>query len=350
MDTQIKRTMPWCRRCLAAAISTALALAAVQAAPDSGGFPAEDDLPPLYLTIIIHNEEDMSRSATPKAQIPDYDGDEALMRHFARAMRAFAEMAHAHGAVINFGSDWTFSRGVALYEPGFYDDIEAMGHEVDAHAHESSILYHEVREEISLAGGRPTHVASGMNEQDIQDQLDYFDEYYPEFLILWGVALPGHVAGECTATWVWRPSRNDWTRHDPNGRYIYIGNGELVNSREAIRSAIADRLPDRVNTYAVFVSPREFKAAVGTPGIGDEQWTAPTDSVHFWENRIQMWDDLLTEIDLFVQAGHVQYASLTEIAEIFVAQEDLLSFDFEEIPRSDASMRTRNARSGYPLD
>lgn len=162
--------------------------------------------------------------------------------------------------------------------------------------------------------------------------------------------MPGHVAGECTATWAWRPSRPDWAQHDPDGRYIYIGHGELVNSRDAIRRAIADRHPDRVNTYAVFVSPREFKAAEGTPGIEDEQWTAPTDSVHYWSNRIQMWDDFLTEIDLFVQAGHVQYASLTEIAEIFVAQEDRLDFNFEEIPRSDASMRIRNVRSGYPLE
>ncbi|MBU0596291.1 hypothetical protein KJ567_06380, partial [Candidatus Bipolaricaulota bacterium] len=129
---------------------------------------------PLYLTIVVHNEEDTGRGVVPKANIPDYDGDPALMAHFASAMRTFAQMAAGHGARINFGSDWTFSRGVALYEPSFYTDLEAMGHEVDAHAHESSVLYREVREAIVTAGGHPTAVASGMDETTIQAELAYF--------------------------------------------------------------------------------------------------------------------------------------------------------------------------------
>jgi len=74
-------------------------------------------LPPLYLTIIIHNEEDMQEGTQPKDQIPDYDGDETLMLHFTMAVRAFATMAQEHGAKINFGSDWTFSKGVASFDP-----------------------------------------------------------------------------------------------------------------------------------------------------------------------------------------------------------------------------------------
>lgn len=59
-----------------------------------------EDLPPLYLTIIVHTEEDMGRGVVPKANIPDYDGNEALMHYFALALR-------------------TLSRGAALYEPDF---------------------------------------------------------------------------------------------------------------------------------------------------------------------------------------------------------------------------------------
>ncbi len=308
-----------------------------------------DDLPPLYLTIVIHNEEDMSRGVVPKANIPDYDGDEALMHHFAAAMRAFARMATGHGARINFGSDWTFSRGAALYDPTFYADLEALGHEVDAHAHQSFLPYHEVREEIVLAGGHATHVASGLNEEEIQQQLDYLDTRHPEFQILWGVSLPGHGAGECVAPWAWRPSRTDWTQHDPDGRYLYIGHGELVNSIVAIRQAVDGRRPDRINTIAVFVSPREFLAAEGRTGIAT-QWTAPTDSIHYWENRLEWWNGFLDRIDVLVEAGVVRYASLTEIAEVFTEEEDRLTFDYGEIPRSDASMRTRNLKAGYPLD
>ncbi len=309
----------------------------------------DEDLPPLYLTIVVHNEEDTSRGAIPKAGIPDYDGDEVVMHHFAEAMRAFAAMAANHGARINFGSDWTFSRGVARYDPTFYADLEALGHEIDAHAHQSYVLYHEVREEIVLAGSRPTHIASGLDEEEIQEQLEYLDTYFPEFQILWGVSLPGHGAGECVAAWAWRPSRTDWTRHDPNGSYLYIGHGELVNSISAIRQAVEDRRADRINTYAVFVSPREFKAAEGQAGI-DSQWTASADSIHFWENRLDWWDDFLSQIDVLVEAGAVRYATLTEIAGIFADEEEGLNFDFGEVPRSDASMRVRNVKSGYPLD
>lgn len=308
-----------------------------------------DDLPPLYLTIVIHTEEDMGRGVVPKAGIPDYDGDEALMNHFASALRAFAQMAASHGAAINFGSDWTFSRGAALHEPDFYSDIEAMGHEIDAHAHESFILYHEVREEIVLAGGQPTRVASGMNEEEIQDRLLYFDRYSSEFQVLWGVALPGHIAGECTASWAWRPSRDDWTQHDPGGRYIYIGHGELVNSIHAIRQAVENRSPDRVNTIAVFTNPREFMAALDTEGI-NEAWTVSTDSVNYWENRITWWDTFLAQVAPLIDAGVVEYATLSEIAAVFEEREADLAFDWEDVPRSAIGMRQQNIKAGYPLE
>ena len=309
---------------------------------------AQDDRP-LYLTIIIHNEEDRSRGVLPKANIPDYDGDPALMAHFADAMRAFAQMAADHGAFINFGSDWTFSRGVALHEPDFYADLESLGHEIDAHAHESSVLYKDVREAIVLAAGHPTAVASGMNEETIHAQLAYFAHRAPEFEILWGIALPGHVAGECVAPWVWRPSFADWTVHDPNGEYIYIGHGDLLNSLDAIEAAIENRDPNRINTYAVFASPREFKAAAGAPGIA-AQWTAPTDSDAFWRSRIGWWDEFLSQIDVWVAEGLVEYASLTEIAAIFEEAEPDLVFEWEDVPRSDLPMFVRSRKSGYPLD
>jgi len=156
---------------------------------------ADDELPAVYLTIVVHNEEDTSRGVLPKANIPDHDGDEVLMRHFADAMRAFAGMAANHGARINFGSDWTFSRGVARFEPTFYADLEALGHEIDAHAHQSPVPYHDVREEIAIAGGTPTYVASGLNEVELQEQLNGLDATYPEFQILWALPCRGTTVG-----------------------------------------------------------------------------------------------------------------------------------------------------------
>jgi len=303
-------------------------------------------LPPLYLTVVIHTEEDVSQGSTPKPFIPDYDGDEALLLHFTGALRAFAEMASQHGAKINFGSDWTFSRGVQNFDPTFYTELESMGHEIDAHAHESFVPYHEVRESIIQAGGQPSQVASGVSEREIQQKLEYFSDQYPDFQILWGVALPGHVAGECVAGWVWRPARGNWEQHDPQGDFIYVGPGEQVNSLESIEQAIQNRSPDRVNTYAVFLSPRGFKAAPGAEGIPPD-WTTKPHARDYWENRILWWDDFLSEIDVWVEEGEVEYATLTEIAQAFESVEPHLSFEGNACPRSEEGWMARNRAAGY---
>lgn len=299
---------------------------------------------PLLLTIIIHTEEDTQDCVIPKQNIPDYDGNEELLLHFTMVMREFAEMAASHDAKINFGTDWTFAKGVELYDPSFFPDIEFIGHKVDAHAHGSCVLYHELKQDITDAGGSPTVVASGMSENEIYEQMDYFDKHYPEFQILWGVAFPGHGAGEDISGWVWRPSRDNWLEHDYNGKYIYIGHGEQMNSVDSIQTAIDNRKQNYINTYAVFTNPREFKALKGTEGIPDE-WTVNKASPDYWENRLQWWDEFLTELD---NMESLQYASLTEIADIFIETENNLDFDFEENPRSDLSMTQRKKMSGYP--
>ena len=312
--------------------------------------PGQVDTPPddLFFTIIIHNEEDVGSCRTPKAQIPDYDGSEAITLHFTSVLREFGEMVASHGARINYGTDWTFSQAVEKYDPTFYTDFEAMGHEIDAHAHEScnDHLYHDVRQDIINAGGSATSVASGMTENDIQDQMTYFDRYYPEFKILWGVAIADHTAGEEMSGWVWRPSRDNWLEHNPSGRYIHIGHGEYLNNLDYIEDAIDNRYDDRINTYAVFTKPREWLAETGTPGI-PEQWTTTKKDDSYWENRLEWWDEFLSEID---KMREVEYATLTEIADIFETYEDQLDFDFDvdNHPRSETGGALRQSQAGYP--
>ena len=302
----------------------------------------------LFFTIIIHNEEDVGSCQNPKATIPDYDGNEIMTLHFTNVLREFGEMAASHGAKINYGTDWTFAQAVEKFDPTFFADFEAMGHEIDAHAHEScnDHLYHNVRQDIIAANGSPTHVASGMTEDEIQDQMTYFDRYYPEFQILWGVALAGHGEGEEMSSWVWRPSRDNWLEHDPDGDYIHIGHNEYVNSVEIIKEALLNRYEDRINTYAVFTKPREWLAEIGTQGI-PEQWTATKKDPSYWENRLEWWDKFLSDVD---KLKDVEYATLTEIANIFVEYENQLDFDFNTAnhPRSSIPGPQRQSQAGYP--
>jgi len=302
---------------------------------------------PLYLSIVVHVEEDVGRGGKPKPQVPDYDGDATLLRHFTASMRAFAATCEAHGAHVNFGTDWTFADAVAAHDPTFFEELEASGHEVDAHAHESAVSYHEVRERIRAAGGHPTAVASGLREDRFRTTLDALGRHPGEFQILWGIAAAGHGEGEDISGWVWRPSRDDWRKHDPDGAYLYIGGGELVASADAIRRAAADRRDDRVDTYSVLVSPRDFKAEPNTPGI-PERWTAKPGRGGYWEDRVAWWDDLLGEVDAQVRDGSVQYATLSEVAAIFEQAEDALVFPAaSEHPRSDRPWGARNREAGY---
>ena len=121
-----------------------------------------------------------------------------------------------------------------------------------------------------------------------------------------------------------------------------------MNSIVAVRQAVDGRQTDRLNTIAVFVSPREFLATECETRT-TARWTAATSSIHYWRDRLEWWDGFLSQVNILVDAGVVQYVALTEIAETFVEQEANLDSDFGEIPGSDASMRMRNLKAGYPL-
>jgi hypothetical protein len=292
------------------------------AAPRGGGQPlayATADLSPLFVSVVVHAEED-THGHKPKPQIPDYDGDPELMKHFTMVMREFVKLCERHGAKVNFGSDWTFADGVAAHDPGFFAELEASGHEIDAHAHESHVDYHAVRERIIKAGGHPTQVASGLLEDRIGDKMTEFDSLGSEFRILWGVGNANHSEGEVISGWAWRPGRTDWLVHDPGSPYLVIGSGVMKAELPIVQEAIQQRQAGRLDTYSVFVTPRWFLAERGAPGI-PERWTADKTSPDYWENRLATWEAFFQGMDAHVQQGTVRYATLTEIAELFEQRE-----------------------------
>ncbi len=300
---------------------------------------------PVFVAIVIHSEEDVGHNNKRKGRIPDYDGDAAAMRHYGMALREFGRMAQEHGAKINYGTDWTFARGVSNHDPDFFKDWVAMGHEVDAHAHESHIMYDEVVADIAATGVTPSRVISGVVEQNIQERTTWLAEHCPAQDILWGVAQVPHDSGECVATWVWRPSRSNWLEHDPNGRFIYVPNGNMVNNFDEVQAVVENRRANAVNTYSLFVAARNFKADSG--GLSDSSFTASQGHKDHWQEQVEYIDGILDEIDReYVSKGLVQYASLTEIADIFAAHEDeLAAHASSEVPRSAESYPVRKKKA-----
>jgi hypothetical protein len=113
--------------------------------------------PVLYVNLVLHAEENYGKDLATGETITlsnraDYQ-NEAQFNFFSNVMRLLAQTFNNHGAKINFQADWTFIRGVEQWDPTFFYDLEAMGHEIDAHAHETMFTYPDVWLMIQEAGG-----------------------------------------------------------------------------------------------------------------------------------------------------------------------------------------------------
>jgi hypothetical protein len=300
---------------------------------------AHEPSPPLYLFFSIHNEEDWD-GKKPTGE-PDYNDNEAILLHYTNAMRELGKMLQKHGMKMNFGSDWTFIEGVQKYDPTFFQDLAEMGHEIDAHAHETHVPYLDVKNMLRECGVEPTSVASGGLEENVEKHFEYFDSVYPEFTIIFGLGVKyHHTGGEEMAGWVWRPSMENWLVHDPDGKYIYISRGLKEPGGHAnvstVKRALENLYPDRLNVMRIGATVRQFKADPGTKGIPKE-WTAPRGSGSNWRDVLENLDASLTELDKYKDEGRIVYASLTEIARIFEEMESELNFDWDPdtIPRTE---------------
>lgn len=291
---------------------------------------------PLYISFIIHNEED-TRYGRPVNTEPDYDGNKHILKHFSMAMRELGKLTAKYGIKLDFGPDWTFIDGIKKYDPSFFQDMVNMGHRIEPHGHETMVLYGEIISRLEQFKIPVDPIASGFDESKIQEKMRYFDTLYPKISVLWGAAVPGHKGGEEQTGYVWRPSRDNWLLHDPNGKYIYIGHGTQWATVEGIKTAISQKDPGKINTYSLVGITRTFKADPGTSGI-PEQWTAPRGDPENWYTRLQLYKQLFQQLDKLVKSGQIQYRCLMDVKEIFEKYESKLdmSIDIDNIPRSTA--------------
>src|SRR3990172_4447592 len=74
-----------------------------------GPSPTLASLPPVYLTIVSHNEE-------PLGGRPDYTADRDFYLQNRSLLKLFAETITSRGATYNFESDWNYLQAVALYD------------------------------------------------------------------------------------------------------------------------------------------------------------------------------------------------------------------------------------------
>jgi hypothetical protein len=279
----------------------------------------------MYLTLVIHAEEDYQKDPDTGEIVKDPAFPDFLEKsqfdHFSRAMRELAGVFHQHNARINFETDWTFVEGVVRWDPTFFADLEAMGHEIDAHAHETTVTYPELWQRIGNAGGNPSPVVGGfLYTSDWSDKFNGFDGI---FQILWGAASQAHLVDYAQPGYAYRPWRENWLIHDPEQRLIYIGpNAGVSDAGDAGRSLLDEALfttaENRVNTYSLFDATGSFLADEGVPDI-PAQFTAPYGDAKNWRTRIEAWDAWLASVaDAYAASGRIEWKKLTEVGGIYI--------------------------------
>jgi len=198
-------------------------------------------VPPLYLTIVSHNEE-------PTGGRPDYTANVNYYLQNRDLVKLLAETITSRGATYNFQSDWNYLKAVAMFDTGSVTNNtngknivrwmrEDLGVEIDPHAHESQYNYADVACLIQQLGVTPSKNVGGFlydppdNPQGWeQHAAGIYGQVYPSYFWradhLWGAATFLHQGNDDQSSGIWRPKdRYNFYVNDPNQRLLYVGGG-----------------------------------------------------------------------------------------------------------------------------
>lgn len=178
---------------------------------------------PVYVTIVMHNEEGTR-----------YDLNPSLFEIYRDRLAAFADMLAEEGAAFNFQPDWTFLVAVTNFDAGATNTagrnilqyLALRGFTTDPHAHESVYSYADIAALIGAAGvtsswtvGGFLAAPPGQSTYDhvaatVTGYVDTAQTWTPR--VLWGGSTLGHVddARRLWAAGIWRPAgRWNFMRH-----------------------------------------------------------------------------------------------------------------------------------------
>ncbi|MBI3872341.1 MAG: hypothetical protein HY304_04605, partial [candidate division Zixibacteria bacterium] len=198
-------------------------------------------LPPVYLTIVSHNEEPLNGR-------PDYTANRDYYLQNRSLVKRFAETITSRGATLNFESDWNYLQAVDKIDAGNVltntagKNIvrwmkEDLGVEVDPHAHESQYNYADVAYLIDQLGVTPSKNVGGFL-YDPPDNSQGWEQHeagingwnYPSYFWradhLWGAGTYLHLGNDDRSSGIWRPDdRYNFYVDNPDQRLLYIGGG-----------------------------------------------------------------------------------------------------------------------------
>ncbi|HDZ91641.1 MAG TPA: hypothetical protein ENH37_13345 [Deltaproteobacteria bacterium] len=273
----------------------------------------EADSPPIYVSIVMHNEEPAGGG------YPDFVEDQRAFFRHRKALLRFVKMLHKNGVMFNFQSDWNFLKAVALYDRGTPETggknivrymREDLGFEVDPHAHETLYNYADVAYLIKALGVEPSGTVGGFQAlPPANSRLEYLwqpitGRQYPEFIweaqVLWGGATLNHVNEELLwVSGVWKPEDNHhFLEHDDAAPLPHIGGfgrgweklGLLLKMQQS-----GELEQGRIHTCTIFVTQskvlkpafiREFEGEIKAHDqAGDLAWTGLAQVAEIWRSE-----------------------------------------------------------------
>ena len=121
----------------------------------------------LYLTYVVHNEEDDANCVASSAPEPDYNGNKTLYLVYSKTILDLAKLLNEFGVKLSFQPDWTFVEGVKKFQPNFFGQLLAVGNvEVLPHAHATCVSYPELYRRLEILGAKPQKIVGGALWED----------------------------------------------------------------------------------------------------------------------------------------------------------------------------------------
>lgn len=292
--------------------------------------PAWSDVPPVYVVIFTHIEDN-----TPAGMLGSAQSRQNYLLHRGNLI-AMADTARNAGVQWTLQPDWKLLEAALLYEDAALQATtngknflrflkEDRGVVIDPHSHENGgYNYTDVAHLLDSLGVGATSVIGGHIWDPSLPQFQEWDrfrlpvagEHYPGAVwrgdILIGSGTPNHV-NDPVVSGVWRPrDRDHYFDHDPSANINAVGPykksiasiGELI---DLYRSGVVP--PTAMLTFSCNISPSTLSAPGGLAAVADTviaplvAWrdsglvvlTDFTSLIHTWETEYGAQGYLYTE-------------------------------------------------------
>ncbi|MBU1634629.1 carboxypeptidase regulatory-like domain-containing protein [bacterium] len=284
------------------------------------------DRPPIYVSIITHNEEPSSRPGG----YPDFVNNESAFWQHRESLIEFASMLHAEGVKYNYQSDWNFLLAATKYDTGAASTNsknflrylkEDLGFEIDPHAHETQYNYADVAYLIEELGVPVSQTTGGfLAFPPESSKLEYFrqpitgsiySDYTWQAEILWGGATLFHQNED--SLWIsgiWKPQDNEhFLTHDENAPLPEVGgyrnnwqglnkllqkqqNGELEEGKIYTQTIFAGQ-NSMLNPQFIQDFQQQIQALSEYTRAGLIQWVGLAEVIDIWESQYNSEPNLL---------------------------------------------------------